>query len=423
MLIEFEVGNYLSFKKPVRLSLVAANTDKELLECNTFEVGRYRLLRSAAIYGANASGKSNLLSALNFMAKFVTTSSRESTAQDEINVIPFKLDYDTENEPSRFETTFLIGNTRYRYGFEATRKQIVGEWLFCSEKIKEKILFLRTQDGIDVRPIFNEGSDLESKTRDNALFLSVVAQFNGTIAKEIFNWFTSLICMYGNNDQSFSEYTAKKLLDEEEKSELLDFIKESDLGIEDIKITELDDNNKFRLAGIPPRNNDIRLAIFTVHKKFRQEIEDGFSIMDLTSEESEGTKKFFRFAGPIFTCIKWGLTVCFDELDAKLHPLLTRAIVRLFNSPANKHNAQLIFTTHDTNLLQAKDLRRDQIWFTEKDQTASTDLYSLAEFKNEQGSKIRKDAAYENNYIQGRYGAIPFLGDFGAVLKGNTTNG
>jgi len=145
--------------------------------------------------------------------------------------------------------------------------------------------------------------------------------------------------------------------------------------------------------------------------------------MDFSTEESEGTKKFLRFAGPILESITRGEVVCIDELDAKFHPLLTRAIVRLFNSSANTKNAQLIFTTHDTNLLQFGDLRRDQIWFTEKDQYGATDLYSLAEFKTGKGLKVRNDEAYAKNYIQGRYGAIPFLGDFGAFLKDRAANG
>lgn len=437
MLIEFEVGNYLSFKKPVRLSMVATNTDKELLESNTFAIGRYRLLRSAAIYGANASGKSNLLKAISFMSDFIANSSKESTAQDEIKVVPFKLDYDTENEPSRFEATLLIGDRRYRYGFEATRKRVTGEWLFFSERIKENALFLRTIDGIDVSDGFREGTGLESKTRDNALFLSVVAQFNGSLSIRITRWFNSLIYMYGHLEGINTDYTATKLYLDEDVSVLRSFIKEADLGIEDIHVYDLNAIQKVwgtlggynkvgKLIGpnIPDTDlsNSEPLAISVIHRKFRDGVEDGVANMDLTSEESEGTKKLFRFAGPILDCIKSGAIVCFDELDAKLHPLLTRAIVRLFNSSANKNNAQLVFTTHDTNLLQVKDLRRDQIWFTEKDRTAATDLYSLAEFKTARGTTVRKDASYEKNYIQGRYGAIPFLGDFGAFLKDRTTD-
>jgi AAA15 family ATPase/GTPase len=422
MLIEFEVGNYLSFNKRVRLSMVAANADKENLEGNTFDIGNCRLLRSAVIYGANASGKSNLLAAMAFMQWLISNSSKETQAQDEINAEPFKLDYATENAPSRFEIVFILNSKRYRYGFEVTKKSVAGEWLFCSEKVKEDALFLRSSDGIDVRHDFKEGSGLEEKTRDNALFLSVVAQFNGPIATSILKWFDGFRNLHGLLDQRYENYTANQMLSEEVRPLLLAFIQQADLGIEDLNIIETPtEERSIRSLPISSTNSIFmkkKIQISSVHRKYRDGVHDGHTTLDFSTEESEGTKKLFRIAGPILDCIRNGYFVCIDELDAKLHPLLTRAVVQLFNSAANTRNAQLIFTTHDTNLLRYGSLRRDQIWFTEKNQVSATDLYSLAEFKTESGAKIRNDEKYEKNYIQGKYGAIPFLGDFGSFLKG-----
>ena len=155
-----------------------------------------------------------------------------------------------------------------------------------------------------------------------------------------------------------------------------------------------------------------------LHQKFRDGHPDGLADLDFLKEESEGTRKLFRIIGPILDSVMNGHVLVIDELEAKLHPLLTKAIVRLFNSAkTNPKHTQLIFATHDTNLLQYGKLRRDQIWFTEKTQRGATSLYSLADFKLPRGTKVRNDAAFEKNYIQGRYGAIPFLGDLESLLK------
>lgn len=423
MLIEFEVGNFLSFRDPVRLSMLAANTIKEFTEENTFQAGRHRLLKSAVVYGANASGKSNLLDAMAFVRWFVINSSIGMQVEEDIPVKPFKLDSVTENAPSHFEVCFMQNGFRYRYGFEADRKAVRKEWLFRAEKVKEKILFLREGDAIEVNNDFNEGKGLEEKTRDNALFLSVVAQFNGETAGSVLKWFLGFRALHGLRDQHYERFSAQLLQDDAIRTLLVEFIRRADVGIEDLIIS--DEGADEEITTEQPedlqrkRSKMPRLRIATVHQKFNDGLKEGFANLDFSSEESEGTKKFFRIAGPLLDCLMKGYVVCIDELDAKLHPLLTKAAVRLFNSSdSNPKNAQLIFATHDTNLLQYGNLRRDQIWFTEKTQKAATDLYSLAEIKLTEGVKVRNDAALEKNYIQGRYGAIPFLGDLTELLKG-----
>jgi predicted ATPase len=423
MLIEFEVGNFLSFREPVRLSMLAANSIKEFLDENTFQAGRYRLLKSAVIYGANASGKSNFLTAMAFMRWFVLNSSKEMQIEEDIRVMPFKLDTATENAPSHFEVCFIQNNFRYRYGFEADRKAVRKEWLFRTEKLKEKPLFLREGDAIDVGDDFNEGKGLEIKTRDNALFLSVVAQFNGEIAVSVLKWFRGFRVLHGLRDQQYERFTAQMLQDNDLRPLLVEFIRRADVGIEDLIVSDEPVGEELPMGQSEDLQRKIsrmpRLRIATVHQKFSDGLKAGITNLDFSSEESEGTKKFFRITGPLLDSLMKGFVVCIDELDAKLHPLLTKAAVRLFNSAdSNPKNAQLIFATHDTNLLQYGNLRRDQIWFTEKTQQSATDLYSLAEIKLPEGVKVRNDAALEKNYIQGRYGAIPFLGDLTELLKG-----
>ncbi len=424
MLIDFEVGNYLSFGKPVRLSMVAANSIKEHEE-NVFDAGRYRLLKSAAIYGANASGKSNLLNALSRMRWLVLNSSKEMQVGEHIRVIPFKLDAEMDKSPSRFEIIFLINEIKYRYGFEVNSEAVSSEWLFSSEKNKETSLFLRQADGIDVKDDFSEGRELESKTRDNALFLSVVAQFNGEISKKILNWFATFKTLHGLQEERYARFTAQTLEDEILKNQLVNFIRKADLGIEDLSVVELDVDEQFvnNFQGdIQNRFKSVKKLkkVMSMHPRFNNGEKIGSVTFNFFDEESEGTKKFFLMAGPILDCLKNGYTVTVDELDAKMHPLLTRAIIRLFNSKeTNPNNAQLIFAVHDTNLLNYGNLRRDQIWFVEKNQQSATDLYSLAEFKLPDGTKVRNDAALEKNYIQGRYGAIPYLGNFEELFKEN----
>ena len=239
MLIEFEVGNYLSFKKPVRLSMLAANPIKDYPAENTFEAGRYRLLKSAVIYGANASGKSNLISAMAFMRWFVLNSSKETQVEEKIQVTPFKLDTATEYEPSHFEICFLHNGQRYRYGFEVDKFNIRKEWLFYIKKIKEVALFLREDDGIDISKDFSEGKGLEEKTRDNALFLSVVAQFNGTISGSILKWFQGFRALHGLYDHQYEKFTVNLMQNESARLLLVDLIRRADVGISDMLVQDL----------------------------------------------------------------------------------------------------------------------------------------------------------------------------------------
>lgn len=424
MLIEFSVGNYRSFKEQVTFSMVAANLvakDKKLDENNVVAIdGELKLVKSAAIYGANASGKSNLAQALIFMKWFMVNSSKETQSTDEIGVEPFRLSTDTENQPSYFELVFLMDGRRYRYGFEATQKRVISEWLFYVPKIREAKLFERKVSSIKISKKY-DADGIQQRTRNNALFLSVSAQFNVDIAEKILEWVTEkLNIISGLHDQTYLNYTIDCLINNESRSEILQLLKKLELGIDEIKVQQED----FSVDALPDEIHDevkkliVRsvggkaTSIGTIHKKFDENGNYKSSEQfDLNSHESEGTRKIFALTGPLVTALKNGEILVIDEFDARLHPLISLAIVELFNSSkTNSNNAQLIFVTHDTNLLNNKLFRRDQIWFTEKNRYGATDLYSLAEYK------IRNDASFESDYIKGKYGAIPYIGNLNHLI-------
>jgi len=425
MLIEFSVGNYRSFKEKVTFSMVAANLvakDKTLNENNVFEIDDdLKLLKSSAIYGANASGKSNLAKALHFMRWFMINSSKETQSTEKIGVERFKLSLETEPEPSFFEIAFIMSGRKYRYGFEATSERVVSEWLFYVPKLRETKLFERRLDNISVSKIY-KADGIQQKTRHNALFLSVSAQFNVAIAEKILDWLTHQVkVVSGLDDRGYRGYTVSCLMEKENKKDILQLLKKLDLGFGDIKVEEIEITDDFLPNELPEeiksfilKNVEKKMAsVQTIHRKL-----DGkgnsvsTELFDLDEQESEGTQKVFALAGPLVDTLKNGKVLIIDEFDARIHPLISRAIVELFNSnETNLKNAQLIFMTHDTNLLSNKLFRRDQIWFAEKNRYGATDLYSLAEYK------VRNDASFESDYIKGRYGAIPFIGNLNHLIS------
>ncbi|WP_332996852.1 AAA family ATPase [Scytonema sp. PRP1] len=424
MLIEFSVGNYRSFKEQVTFSMVAANLvakDKKLDENNVFEVDDdLKLLKSAAIYGANASGKSNLTKALGFMRWFMINSSKETQSTEKIGVEPFKLSTETEAKPSFFEIVFLMNGKRYRYGFEATRDKVVSEWLFYVPKSRETKLFERKLDNISVSKTY-KADGIQQKTRHNALFLSVSAQFNVKLAEKILDWLTNRVKLVsGLDDRGYRKYTVNCLMNNKNKNEIIQLLKKLDLGFADVKVEESEVTVDSLPNDLPDEIKNFILknggtkatSIQTMHQKFDEKGNYvSIALFNLDEQESEGTQKVFALAGPLVNTLKDGKVLIIDEFDARIHPLISRAIVELFNSnETNPSNAQLIFMTHDTNLLSNKLFRRDQIWFVEKNRYGATDLYSLGEYK------IRNDASFESDYIKGRYGAIPYIGNLNHLI-------
>lgn len=408
MLIDFTVGNYLSFKDKKTLSLEATKITE--YPDSTFESPAGRLLKSCVVYGANSSGKSNLIKAMSTMRTMVLYSV-DKFSIIEADITPFLLHSDTEKEPSFFEVTFLINDNQYRYGFELDQDRIHEEWLFVLNGDEETPLFLRDKEGIGLGEGFEEGESLEDKTRDSALFLTVVDQFNGKEATQILNWFESWDTISGVNHKDYRKETVSLLKDEKHKETLINFYKTLDLGFDELELKET-----HRLTLFPP----IDKQLYTFHKKYNP-ANNTFTPkqFSLEEQESSGTNKLIDLSGPIFTVLLKGGILIVDELDAKLHPLITKAIVHLFNSKeSNPNNAQLIFATHDTNLLSYGQFRRDQIYFVEKDPYEASDLYSLIEYReNDSDKPVRKDRSFEKDYIHGRYGAIPFIGNLNDLLK------
>lgn len=433
MLIEFTVGNYRSFRAPQTLSMVAAplkSKEPGLDENAIIEVAdNPALLTSTAVYGANASGKSNLFRALHFMRRFILNSPKETKATGGIDVEPFRLTKSTKEQPSHFEAVFIESGKRYRYGFEATTERVTAEWLYFVPSTREARLFERDGDEIVPGDYFKDWDvKLKHQTRPNALFLSVVAQFNGPISQKLVGWFRQLGIISGVNDMAMMPYTLSQLMEGEHGQAIKALICRLDLGISDLQVERLPQPAPSIPDGLPDEKRQALLTLFggggeqlavqTRHTQYDGDAPVGQEVFELDEHESEGTQKLFAMSGPLLDTLQKGKVLVVDELDARLHPLMTREIISLFNNKAtNPHGAQLIFNTQDTNLLDNTLLRRDQIWFVEKDPQGASHLYSLAEFK------VRNDKDYKRGYIQGLYGAIPYLGNFNTRYTVQTKRG
>jgi uncharacterized protein len=426
MIIQFSVKNYKVFKGKATLSLVASNYDKSREDQNLITSEKYglRLLKSAVVYGANASGKSKLMDAFVFFRFFVLNSSKESQKGELINIQPFLLSDESEKESTEFEIIFLHNSILYRYGFEATNEKILSEWLFYKPKTKEVELFYREENEILTHAKdFTKGRMVvrEGLVRENALLISVAAQFNELQAISVLDWFKRTRVLSGLEDISYHGFTRRKAQAPEQKAKILELLKAADLGIQDIKLKKLDIDNlpanmpnelkELVIKDVKDKKAEIISDVLTSHKKYNSEMEVIDTVtFSLEDDESAGTNRFFALTGPIIEVLENGYTLIVDELDSKLHPNLVNKLVELFNSKeVNKMNAQLIFNTHDTNLLNSGLFRRDQIWFTNKDKYGEAKLYSLADFKSEE---VRKSEPFEANYLLGKYGGVPFLGFF-----------
>lgn len=434
MLIQFSVRNFRTFKEKATLNLIASNYDKETRETENISENikyNFRILKSAVIYGANASGKSKFIEALMFMRNFAITSSKESQKGDEISVNPFRLSIETEKAPSEFEVIFIFKNVLYRYGFEVDKKKVISEWLYHKPETKEVELFYRDFQRFETHPrSFKKGAIgvKEGLVRNNALLLSLAAQINDSIAINVIDWFKNLKTISGLREEGYEGYTMGEAKDPNHKKKILELLKIADLGIQDIKLELLDVENLPKdmpkelidriLKASKGDNTEIISDILTTHKKYDNLKKHVDSVnFSLDDDESSGTKKYFALTGPIIDVIENGYTLLVDELDSKLHPNLVCKIVSLFNSKElNPKNAQLVFNTHDTNLLSSGLFRRDQVWFTDKDKFGEAHLYSLNDFKS---NKVRKNEAFEENYVRGKYGAIPFLGFFDNLVHNN----
>lgn len=418
MLIQFNVANYRSIRESQALSMVAAkDSSHQVTNCMQAETpGLHQLVRTAVLYGANASGKSNLISALAFMKSMVETSAISIREGQALNISPFRFDPKTATESTELEITMIEDGVRYQYGFEVNSTRVTREWLFACVKRKPQLWFERKYDSKKDKDIWNFGTHLaggkqrqlwSESTRGNALFLSTAVNLNSEQLRPIFNWFVNKLIIIESNVFPHPFYTMECIKNELNKPKIIELLQAADLGITDVQIKmQKGQQVQVRLesgtAAIENRQEtEIPSATFFHQDKNNNPV--GFAF----AEESHGTQKLFAYAGPILDVLRDGKILVVDELDSSLHQKMVRFLISLIqNADLNKSNAQMIFTTHNTSLLDNDLFRRDQIWFIEKDQEQASHLYPLTDFSP------RKGEALEKGYLLGRYGALPFFGEF-----------
>lgn len=416
MLIEFSVANFRSLRARQTFSLAKA-TGNELVDTNTFKTqaaNEFELLRSAAIYGPNAGGKSNFLLAMKVMKRIVLESAITLQRGDKLPVIPFRLSQVTLQAPTEFEVTFIVDKVRYQYGFSATAERIHEEWLLAYPKGKPQRWFGRVWDESAQHYDWALGNNLmgerqvwQKSTRDNALFLSTAVQLNSQQLQPIYDWFktTLRVTKLGGWAPNFSA----ALCENPEKVQVLDFLRAADLNIEDIQVKKRPFDPRTLAEELPDsvRNiltEEMKGKEVADIKTFHKTAEGDVVAFDF-KDESDGTQKLFAFAGPWIDSLANGNVLFIDELHDNLHPRLVRFLVQLFHSnETNPRNAQLVFTTHETSILNQEVFRRDQIWFCEKDEQQATILYPLTDFSPRKGRENLELA-----YLSGRYGALPYV--------------
>lgn len=404
MLIRFSFKNFKSFKNENCLDMEATSLKEH--EYNVAKIDNGEYLKVSAIYGANASGKTNVLQAFDYMKKriLVSDDSKKNSPIDEENVYSFMIN----NDPIALEVEILAKNNKiYKYGFEVLKDTIISEWLFEKRVNKFYSIFERENNNVSMKP--NKISDLVN-IDERTLFLNIYSKIdrNNEDFSNVYDWFVNSTYLdLGNpNFERFinNRVSLKILSDENYKKELLKFIKTFDSGIEGIKTTP------DSIEAVKSNNGIIDIEV--IHKGENGELKALPFYL-----ESNGTRKMFHLFDFFIDALKNGMVLFVDELDAKLHPLLTRYIINLFhNSDTNKGNGQLIYSTHDTVNLNKETFRRDEIWFAEKDKDGISEIYALSDYILEDdknaGKKVRNDATYNKDYLTGRYGAIPVLEEF-----------
>lgn len=411
MLLEFRVGNYRSIRDEQVLSLVAAQNDKELLSTHVASTDLKSVrgvVRSAVVYGPNASGKSTLLNALNYMRGVVVESATLIQPGQSYNVQNFRLDDSFAKLPTTFEISFLLNGVRHQYTFAMDTQRIVSESLLVYKTSKPTKWFSRKlqPDGFsydyEYSPNFTGSRKLwQESTRDNALFLSTAAQLNSELLGPVFRWIAESIYFIPAGAIVSHDLTTSLLSSEEGKESIREFLSSADISIANVHATPRKGPTlHFTLkdGGIShsTTENEILMPLF-------EHVTSKGSAKFELHEESEGTQRWYGLVAPILDVLNNGKVLLVDELDGSLHALLVRRLLSMFHSQDNKRGAQLIFSTHDTSLLDHTLFRRDQIWFTEKDADQATCLYPLTDFSP------RKREAWDIGYLSGRYGAVPFF--------------
>ena len=417
MLIEFKAKNFTSFKNEVTFSMVSSEKLQELSN-NRIEIeADFHLLKSASIFGANASGKSNLLNALGFIIAFLQRSMLDSQeGKRNFKNLTFSLDNSSKVSPTEFEISFLLKKKIVTYNFALSQGDVSSESLVIDDDLIFKRKFNEIVDYSS--DFFKTEEELNLKfslTNSNSLFLTVLSVTNTKIAEDIIEYLTkniNFLSGYGNNAK-FTKNAIKE--NKGYKSKVLDLLKVVDFNITDLDIKQ----HKFEIKPFGDSDTEIPKEIveeardeatrlLSRHNIYDSEgmIVDS-KLFDVERFESSGTRVFLSLAGPIINVLEKGGVLVIDEADALLHPLVTKYLIELFNDIENTHS-QLIITSHNSNILDQELLRRDQIWFVEKDELEISHLTALSEYKFN-GSVVRSDERYAKNYLRGKYGAIPYI--------------
>jgi AAA15 family ATPase/GTPase len=410
MLLRFRVSNYASIRDEAELSLVAAARHEDIA---VRPVGgtNAEALPAAAIYGANASGKSNVIEAFLFMREAILESHQNWRPGTLIKRRAFRLDANSPNDQTMFGADFVLEGVRYKYGFSVLDYQVSHEWLLSFPNKRERVLFDR-RAGADIEfgpSLTGLRRNIEKLMRPNSLYLSTAAANNHPQLSKVYDWFSAAIFPVRAGASLENSVTLHEWL-HNDRAPLRDLLRYADTGVIDLEVEEV--NEELRAAIDPslykwllaPRDDpeSLKPTIEFVHRGT-----DGFARLTM-NEESSGTLAWLLLVGPTVAALRSGGLLVVDELDARLHPLLAAHLVNLFQSPeSNTTGAQLVFNTHNVSLLGPSApgrLRRDQVWFTEKDDGGATTLTALAEYRVRDGLEN-----VEKRYLSGRYGAIPFL--------------
>jgi AAA15 family ATPase/GTPase len=438
MLLEFKVTNYRSIGEEQTISLIPASKQKEHPQ-NIIMRSKYQALNAISLYGPNGGGKSNVLKSMSLLDMLVHVSARTSSTS-RLPYDPFLLREGWTEKPTTFEISFVIGENRYRYGLEFNALEIQKEWLFRKSVGREVSLFEREGEIIEVSSGYNGSKKIIDAaieaTRTNALFLSTCDILNVEEAKSIMQWFQHFSMIDGLNTEIEEIKTVELWQDEEYKEKIKQYLASLSLNVLDVDVT----TKEFEESELPddlPKEMKMQLAktlkgkqsytVVAKHRIYDSETKPTTKTHSWKWEEREssGAKKAFQLSGPVLWALANGGVLIIDEIEAKLHPVMTLNTIDAFlDIDSNPNNAQLIFATHDTNLLSYSKLRRDQICFAEKNNWESTELYSLSDFvyfgeKNGEfkSEKERPDTDKEKRYFEGRYGAIPALGNFQKFIR------
>ena len=444
MLVNFSCSNFRSIREKVTLDMTISKMSEKDPLCKQNCIQSEALFgapisKSAVVYGANASGKTNLIRAIQFMRHYVITSAKEFSSGDTTGVIPFLLDKENHDLPSEFEITLLSDDVKYRYGYQLSEYCVVKEWLYSYPEGRPRKLFQRELSDTEYGYKYSfssyfkakrgEKDNLRNMTRENSLFLTVSAQFNNSSVLPVFKWFKDKLRFIFMQEEPFEFSSQMFRQDDIARKFILGFLTSADIGISNITFEKKHYLHKIKDAPEPLRESlkDIVMyaknrlkesetgemqvddesyyEIYSTHKAIGKE-GDVETVKLPFDMESGGTIKLFSISGPLLDCLVKDRVLIIDELDSNMHPHLSKFFYDLF-SRMNKHGrSQLIFTTHNTHFLSSDDFLRDQIWFIEKNEKEESVLYSLLDYKP------RKNEAFEKGYLAGRYGATPFIDDY-----------